>query len=237
MSLPTAQLVRRLRAIANGNASFEDRAELEMFLADELMAKSLPDVVRMLCDLEAFEFRDASDPTPDDHRRLLANVDAGQLVVELSASDVACSANVTLETEPEAHESVPDKRHAWFYAIWEDLLASAALGDPRQLEEPRRTVALVALFEAEVMNGGLGQYLANTSGEYVEDTLACLASIGATRSRSLLTAACQLRDANESYDDLWERKSEQLGKLDDEFLAAGEDLAALVADSITGADS
>ena len=46
----------------------------------------------------------------------------------------------------------------------------------------------------------------------------------------------QLRGPNESYDDLWEIKSEQLGKLDDELPASGEDPAAVIAHRFEVAD-
>ena len=84
------------------------------------------------------------------------------------------------------------------------------------------------------MNGGLGQYLANSNGAYLSDTLACLESIGAGKTRKLLKAADKLAEGAESYDAAWEDLSGDYGKLDDAFMKSGEDLAALTAAKFQG---
>jgi hypothetical protein len=95
--------------------------------------------------------------------------------------------------------------------------------------EADRAVYLVALLEAEVMNGGLGQYLTNTEGRYLDETMDTLKSVGATGIGRILTEAVGLKGANESFVDLWDTKTAQLEKLDGAFLGCGEDLAGLVA--------
>lgn len=116
--------------------------------------------------------------------------------------------------------------HTAFYAMWDRL----SLGEPPAVhDEPARAVYLVGLFEAEVMNGGLGQYLSNTQGALLGETCDVLERIGATKSRELLDAAAALKDDGESWDDAWDDRSGEYARLDADYLTSPEDLAGLTA--------
>ena len=93
-----------------------------------------------------------------------------------------------------------------------------------------RAVFLIGLLESEVMNGGFGQYLTNTDGVHLSETVTCLERIGASRTLELLLAAAKLGDQAESYVAAWDDESESYSRLDAEFLDSGEDLAGLTAD-------
>ena len=82
------------------------------------------------------------------------------------------------------------------------------------------------------MNGGHGQYLANTEGVYLEETIDCLGRIGAELTRTLLVEAGKLAEKAGSCRAAWELYAEDLENLDARFLASGEDLAGLTVEMI-----
>jgi hypothetical protein len=67
------------------------------------------------------------------------------------------------------------------------------------------------------MNGGLGQYLTNTEGVHLSETVACLERIGANKTRELLMAAAKLGSQAESYIAAWDDEPEAFSRLDDKF--------------------
>ena len=148
------------------------------------------------------------------------------LIIELFSSQSLASVSICPE-EGEVPELPPG--HKWFYGVWERLIGEE-VENPLTLPEPDRTVYLIASFEADVMNGGVGQYLSNTSGDFVEPTVDVLERAGAGKTASHLRKAAGLKRANESWDDLWERAGDQLGKLDDSLMEHDEYLAMLTAD-------
>lgn len=80
-----------------------------------------------------------------------------------------------------------------------------------------RLVLLVGDLEADVNNGGFGQYLQNKGGETAREALACLQAVKAKRVAAWLTEALDLGpDAPE------------FARLDRAFGKGAEDLAALV---------
>jgi len=86
-------------------------------------------------------------------------------MVTICLADNVVSVNVALE-DMVVQPQEQDPRHTAFYEMWEYLLGipDSAVAE---LEESRRAVFLIGLFEAEVINGGLGQYLANTEGAHL----------------------------------------------------------------------
>ncbi len=150
--------------------------------------------------------------------------DSPDILVATSLGPHLASVNVAIAVDPPD----PYPHHRAFYEVWESLLGISDSA-VTQLDSKRRAVFLIGLLEAEVMNGGLGQYLTNTDGVYLEDTIQCLASIGAERTRAIVVEAGKLGAAAESYVVAWESKSKDFERLDDEFLASGEDLAGLTA--------
>ena len=62
-------------------------------------------------------------------------------------------------------------------------------GRYRELPKRDRYVWDVRWFETEAMNGGLDQFLWNTTGDHTQETLEALKAIGATESHAALLAA------------------------------------------------
>lgn len=222
-------LASAMRSLSRGENVHASREWLENHLVDALMQSSLAAVKKTLEALSDFEFAEQDTQLGSDWLLLVAPAAGGRLVAELSRSEYAISASVSFEPGDAVTETVPDPGHAWFYAAWEALVASGFEERLEQLDEAKKAVALIALLESEIMNGGIGQYLANTGGQYVDDTLRCLARVGAKNTRRLLRRAAALRAPGQSYDDVWEEQSAVLADLDEAFEQTGEDLAALTA--------
>lgn len=226
MTLDPQFLRDALIAVAEGRATPAQSAELEQALLAELMTAGGASVVDALRRLDI-----GLELTGDPAAPLLAlrsDAFAPALLVELYASEDLAS--VQVRRAPADDGADEDPRHKWFYAAWEALAGNT---DDRGLEtlgDADRAVYHVALLEAEIMNGGFGQYLSNTEGRYLADTLDCLERIGATQTRLLLADAIALARPGESWDDVWERCGPALDALDDAFLDGAEDLAALVAE-------
>ncbi len=62
----------------------------------------------------------------------------------------------------------------------------------RRLSRRDRYVWDVGWFETEVMNGGVDQYLSNSTGDHAAQCLEALAAIGAEKSYGLLKQTCEL---------------------------------------------
>ena len=62
----------------------------------------------------------------------------------------------------------------------------------RALSLRERYLVDIKSFEAEVMNGGIDQYMTNSSGNHARQCLEALAAIKATKAHSLLRNACDL---------------------------------------------
>ncbi|NLI48157.1 MAG: DMP19 family protein [Acidobacteria bacterium] len=102
------------------------------------------------------------------------------------------------------------KLQAEFYRRYERLAP-----DGGELATDDRLVQLVGELEADVNNGGFGQYLGNKGAARAREALACLFAIGAGQTAGWLQAALEGSGA------------EDLSRLDQEFYEGAEDLAAL----------
>ena len=78
----------------------------------------------------------------------------------------------------------------------------------------------------------MGQYLTNSDGAYLQDTLALLDSIGTTRTGEILERAVELGSGSDSYAAAWDDLSAEYSQLDFEFMESGEDLAALTTNTL-----
>ena len=88
-----------------------------------------------------------------------------------------------------------DSPEAQVYRIWLDLLDLGAeyVADVLlKLPPSDRYIWLVSCFSGQVDNGGIDQFLFNSSGDYVMETLEALAAIGASKSHRALEQACAL---------------------------------------------
>lgn len=61
-----------------------------------------------------------------------------------------------------------------------------------ELSVPVQTVYFISNFEAEFYNGGIQQFLTNSSGQFAKETAASFASIGASGLATLLQEAAAL---------------------------------------------
>jgi hypothetical protein len=211
-------------------------ADLELWLLEALKRDGAPGLaaaVEVLNELghELAPLRDEdpprwSGPLPDGERRL---------VISGAASSAAEWVSATLEPIQEDAPPEPDPRQAAFYARWETLLGldDAAVDE---LEPADRMVHHLAVLEAEVNNGGFLQYLDNTEGRWLQETLAMLETLRAHRAHELLAEVQrQLAGASADRPDAWNaalmrlEESGALEPLDDHFYALDEDIAALAA--------
>jgi hypothetical protein len=80
--------------------------------------------------------------------------------------------------------------------------------DYRALPRRDRYVWDISWFEAEVMNGGIHQYLANSSGDHAAACVEALTDIGATNALALLTNATELFPKGGPSKDRTEREAQ-----------------------------
>jgi hypothetical protein len=81
--------------------------------------------------------------------------------------------------------------------LWLDLVDIVYRDSPRQAQLERltpagRTLYLAAIFEGEVINGGISQFFSNSSGNYAHEALESLRRIGASLSAGLLEKSLRL---------------------------------------------
>ncbi len=229
MRLSSEDLNRLLGKIASGEATFDERGDAEMHLAETMMQRGLDAGIAELTGLADFTFTESGQREQSGDRLFVAAAGEGRLTVELGHSEHFTTVIVRFDDGTGSEESSSDPRHDWFYDTWTRLIGEDC-PDYRKLDEPDRTVALVAQLEADIMNGGIGQYLANTDGQYLAELPVVLDDVGAEHARDIVNAASALRTSETSWEEVWETRSDQFEALDDQFLDSGEDLAGLVAD-------
>ena len=229
MSYDAETIARTFELISERTASPQAYADLEHYLIAELTARGADATIQMLQGLPKVKFASVEAGVSSPFSKLVAKFGDRRIVVSIFESDDMVSVDIALEPDSQP-EVVTDARHDWFYSSWENLLHISADSEVRRLGDAERSVYFVALLEAEVMNGGLGQYLTNTEGEFVDETIACLNSVGAATTGKILAKAKRLKGSRESYPEIWETKAKGLEQLDDEFMAGEDDLAGLVAD-------
>jgi hypothetical protein len=207
-------------------ASEDEQASLEFYLLDVVHAEGTPGVTRLLQGFPSARL--GTITVSESAGSVLHTVSReGRLPLLIATCDEPDMAwvNVAVESAPRSEEW-DNPRHEAFYTIWEKFLGD----DPEKENIPERSVFLIGLLESEVMNGGFGQYLTNTDGVYLSETLECLERIGACKAGELLRAAIKLADRSESYVAAWDDAPEAFSLLDDEFYDSSEDLAGLTAD-------
>jgi hypothetical protein len=104
------------------------------------------------------------------------------------------------------------KLQAEFYERYERMAPEDGTLSPDD-----RLIQIVGEFEADVNNGGFGQYISNKGEARAREALARLSAIGAKRTGRWLASALEDRG-----------DAEGLARLDQEFYEKAEDLASLV---------
>lgn len=226
MSYDSARAASAIREINAGTASDAVHMDLEMYLLDLVKAGGYRAVLRELQGQKGLD-RVSFESTEPFFTRVVCTIGDRRVVIRVYENEDLISVDVSPE-ESAAAKAETDPRHEWFYGRWETMLDISEQGQVDKLSESDRSVYLIALLEAEVMNGGLGQYLTNTDGLHVDETIEMLQQIGAKTTASLLTRARSLKGERETYADMWDTKAKALEALDDDFLKANEDLAGLV---------
>lgn len=219
------QIVAALEHIRAGNEDVTRVSDLENYLVDLLLSSGTDAVASLLLSLEDMKFSvaDAEETTPNTTFR--SDHEDNALIVEVFAAEDLAAVSITPE---QADVPQRPRGHQWFYGVWERLIGSS-IEDPLSHAEPDRTVYLIASFEADVMNGGVGQYLSNTDGRFLDETLAALRKVGAAKTAAHLQRAAGLKRRDESWDDLWGRAGDQLSRIDGKLMADDEYLAMMTA--------
>ncbi len=221
-------IVDALEAVRAGNDDVDIVSDLELYLVDMLLAEGLTAVGARLMNLEGMTITLVDAPQDAPTMTFRTDHPDNALTIMIYQVDDLASASIHPDDAEVPAPEYP-AGHQWFYATWERLI-DAHTTDADDLEEPERTVYLIAAFEADLMNGGVGQFLSNVGGAQADETIKALRSVGATKTAASLKKAVSLRRKNESWDDLWERASRELEKLDDKLMADDEYLAMLTAE-------
>ncbi|MDH3505438.1 MAG: DMP19 family protein [Nitrospirota bacterium] len=229
MSRKVANLAKQLADVGSGTASFEVRCDLENYLLEELRSRGADEVIALLKEVPGLEI--GGDPLPDASGAiyLRARIQNNPFSITLQLSSNVISVNVSPAEAADDASPEANPCHTWFYGIWQKLIETGALNYPENLQGPERVVAYIGILESEIMNGGLGQYLANTEGEYVAETLQLLKVVKATHTRSALSKAVGLKGRTETFGEAWASKARAFDELDAKITLAPEDLAELVA--------
>ncbi len=103
---------------------------------------------------------------------------------------------------------------------------------------PENVVMLVRGFEGEVNNGGIDQFLFNSSGDYIQETVRALEEIQANRMAEILRIACKRFPGGNPPTNAFRRRAIMLAEvspdgdafheLDDQFYRYEDDLYHLL---------
>ncbi len=230
LSYDPPQAAAALRVIRSGGATPDAQAELEFYLLRRLEELGAEDFGHFLTTLPGFAFESESGHPEGTFAQYVDASEKPELAIsfarpadpDLVDAMTFINVEVAAEAEPEGPQE-PD--HRAFYQTWE--IVGLLDEPPSESRHWDRAVFLVGLLEAELMNGGFGQYLTNTDGLHLEATLKTLNQMGAELTSGLLERAAALASEATSFAEAWDEHSESFGILDSQFLAATEDLAAL----------
>ncbi len=237
------ELVNKFLALRD-DAFSPARAEIEEYLLDYLMKLydsgeyNLTTLVTRLTSLPELNFTTDKECELPDTVILTSSTENEVITVTATLSEYHASVNIACEPQNvmATGEVSLDPRHIAFYSEWEKLLHIEKASELEQLSDSQKAIYYVGLLESQVMNGGIGQYLANTDGAYLDETIDCLQTIGAEKTCQVLHDAAALKHPSQTYDDVWDEYSEQLEQLDQTFMEQSEDLAALTADKFLPAN-
>lgn len=228
MALNKKEVASVFERIAKGEEGPDTRADLELYLLDELVANGTDAVVQILQKIPAMSFSSVESDASPANSRYQSSDEYGPITVDIFELEDLTSINISWARDyASGAEQYP--WHEWFYSVWMSIQKLSDKSEIERLSDAERTTYYIALLEAQVMNGGLGQYLTNTDGQFIDETIDCLRVVGALRTADIVEKAKRLRAKGETYDEIWETKTKQLEKLDEDFLAVAEDLGKLVA--------
>lgn len=219
---------KTIKRISAETASVDSYSELENYLLNILTTNGLNALKETLLSIPEVGIQVVTNKklSPYTTQFKTEGLDNNVVIVAYQFEDLT-SINVDIE-DYDLDNTTSRPEHQWFYNKWESLITL----DDTQLEQLTgvdKKVYLIGLFESELMNGGIGQYLVNTDGEYLIETISCLENIGAKQTANVLKNISKLKAKNESYDDIWETKSTELNEMTDTIMSYSEDYAGLTA--------
>lgn len=228
MTFNEKEVASAFERIAKGKEGPDARTNLELYLLDELIANGTDAVVQILQNIPTMGFSLVESNASSPNSRFQSGDEYGPIAVDIFELEDLTSINIS-RAQDDAGKSDQYPWHEWFYSLWMSVQKLSDKSEIERLSDAERTTYYIALLEAQVMNGGLGQYLTNTDGQFIDETIDCLTVIGALRTADIVEKAKLLREKGASYDEIWETKARQLERLDEDFLAIAEDLGKLVA--------
>jgi hypothetical protein len=228
MAFNEKDIASAFERIAKGEEGSDTRADLELYLLDKLVANGTDAVVQILNRIPTMGFSSVESDASSLYSRYQSSDEYGPITVDICELEDLTSINIS-RAEDDAVGAEQYPWHEWFYNLWMSIQKYSDKSEIERLSDAERSTYYIALLEAQVMNGGIGQYLTNTDGQFIDETIDCLNGVGALRTADIVEKAKLLREKGESYDEIWETKKEQLEKLDEDFLAIAEDFGKLVA--------
>ncbi len=218
--------LRDLMKIRESAASDDDETALTFYLLSVLEDQGAKGIVALIQRLD--QSRLGQVDSIENDFEVTINIDHPEFArLVVAAGDDEFAPWIDVRIDPDAGPAVSlDPAHEAFYAIWEKFVNEEIVFVENGSGQ-EGTVYLIGTLESEIMNGGFGQYLTNTEGRYLSETLDCLLRIGAEKTRAALTAAVELAAGFDSYIAAWDAQAEKYSSLDDEFLESAEDLAGL----------
>jgi hypothetical protein len=228
MTLNEKEVASTFACIAKGEEGPDTRADLELYLLDELVANGTDAVVQILLNIPTKGFSGIESDVSSPMSTYQSSDEYGPIVVDVHELEDMTSINIS-RAQDEVSGAQQYPWHEWFYSLWMSIQKLSDKSEIERLSDAERATYYIALLEAEVMNGGLGQYLTNTDGQFIDETIDCLKVVGALKTAEIVEKAKLLREKDETYDEIWETKTKQLERLDEDFLAIAEDLGKLVA--------
>jgi hypothetical protein len=228
MAINEKKVASAFERIGKGEEGPETRTDLELYLLDELVANGTDAVVQILRKISTMGFSFVESDASSSNSRYQSSDEYGPITVDIFELEELTSINISrAHDETVGAEQYP--WHEWFYNLWMSIQKLSDKSEIERLNDAERTTYYIALLEDQVMNGGLGQYLTNTDGQFIDETIDCLKVVGALKTADIVKKAKLLREKGESYDEIWETKKKQLERLDKDFMEIAEDLGKLVA--------
>ena len=215
------QCARLLRAVISSppgsRKSDRARRELEHILMRLLHGGGIPAAERAIHSA-GIGWLSTSIQQPGAHVWLGRHDDArADLRISLTDDELVKSTLVSwtaVPPPPEPPRSRTQKLQAQFYERYLAVGRVAYANPPGRLSRKDKLLLTIGEFEADVNNGGFSQFLFNKGRRRALATVRALRKIGAPKTAAMLTSA------------LAHPKDEtRLGKLDDRFFKAPEDLA------------
>jgi hypothetical protein len=227
----TPEAVKELAAVEPGTWS-PLRADFEGWLLALIQQDGLDGLRRAVQRLNGLGFAFEEESATEGQLTFVAPLVGTDTTVRIVGSSTAGTISADVSIVGPATPPVPaDPRHDRFYALNEDVWDVDA-DQLARLDPLRRAVFLVGLLEAQLNNGGIGQYLANTEGVHLSATIEVLRQMDAPRTRRVLEEASRLVASRRvTMAEAWDALTPELAELDEEFFRAGEDLSGSVIDA------